>query len=91
MDNISIENDITNKIHGIEITNSILNENNKYITLEYINNLLIKYGISKQIDNINLFIIATTHSSYLLKSIRSKYGLKIGDELDISCQKQGKI
>jgi dsRNA-specific ribonuclease len=63
----------------------ILNEKNKLITEEFINNLLMKYDISYKVKNINNFHIAMTHISYLIRDDNNKgnktkqYQQQIGD------------
>lgn len=44
---------------------NILNEKNKYITREYIENTLKKYGIIHKVNKLEEFIIATVHISYM--------------------------
>jgi len=46
----------------------ILNEKNKLITLEYINNMLVNYGVSHKIKKLDDFHTAMTHESYLVRS-----------------------
>lgn len=43
----------------------ILNESNKYITKEYIENTLKMYGVEYKVSNIDIFIMATTHNTYI--------------------------
>jgi ribonuclease III len=45
----------------------ILNEHNKFITIEYIETLFKQYGIDYKVNNIEIFKRATTHTSYIHK------------------------
>lgn len=47
----------------------ILNEQNIYITKEYIESTLAKYDIKYQVKNLSLFQIAVTHISYLNRDL----------------------
>lgn len=63
---------------SVPITYHILNEKNKYITQEFINLLLIKYGIKKiKIKNMNNFQIAMTHETYMTSYVEDEQFLKL--------------
>jgi len=51
-----------------DIKNHILNEKNKLITNDFINNLLKKYNCNHQVKNLDLFQLAMIHISYLEKT-----------------------
>lgn len=56
---------------NINYTNYILNEKNKYITKEFIHELLEKYGIKYKVNNLEFFNRAMTHDSYLERDFTS--------------------
>jgi ribonuclease-3 len=49
------------------LINYILNEKNRIITKDYIKNTLQAYGIDYQLNDLKLFTISMTHSSYINK------------------------
>jgi len=55
----------------------ILNEKNKYITEEFINNILQKYKIKHTIKNLQIFQLAFIHKSYMNKYIETDNNIKI--------------
>lgn len=56
-------------IDNIDPKMYILNENNIYITKQYIETTLEKHGIQYKVNDLGLFQIAMTHNSYLNKDI----------------------
>lgn len=68
-----------------DLTPFIINEHNKLITTEFINNILKKYNINFSVKNIDNFNIAMTHISYLIRDNNFKgnkakqYQQQIGD------------
>lgn len=60
-------NDTIKNIGKDNLINYILNEKNRIITKDYIKNTLLNYGIEYQVNDIKLFNIAMTHSSYIYK------------------------
>ncbi|CAH6421489.1 Ribonuclease III [uncultured virus] len=61
----------------------ILNEKNKWITGEYIENLLKKYSTICKLKNIDSFRIATTHKSYLIRDENYYKNNKFKHQLDL--------
>jgi dsRNA-specific ribonuclease len=61
----------------------ILNENNIYITKEYIENILKKYKINHKVKNLNNFQIAFTHPSYIIRDLKNDRIVKIIKEKNI--------
>jgi len=61
----------------------LLNENNKYIEPEFINNLLKKYGINYKIKDIKIFQQAMTHSSYIFRDYANDKLIKMIKEKNI--------
>lgn len=55
------------KIGKDNLINYILNEKNRVITKDYIKNTLQNYGIDYQVNDLKLFTISMTHSSYINK------------------------
>lgn len=55
----------------------ILNEQNKYITLDFVYSLLSKYDIKTKIKNLSLFQQAMTHESYILRDFKNDKGDKL--------------
>jgi hypothetical protein len=55
------------KIGKDNLINYILNEKNRVITKDYIKNTLQNYGIEYQVNDLKLFTISMTHSSYINK------------------------
>ena len=81
---------IVNKIGYDGLVDYQHNENNQQVTTKIINNILKKYDIHHQVNDIELFEIALTHESYIkknfteIKNIKSIFmGIKMiyGDEL----------
>lgn len=66
----------TNKIGKSNLINYILNEKNRVITKEYIKNTLANYGIEYQVNDIKLFQIAMTHTSYIKKDLTNLKNFK---------------
>ncbi len=58
------------------LINYILNEKNRVITKEYIRNTLVNYGIDYQVNDIRLFQIAMTHTSYMKKDFKNSKNFK---------------
>ncbi len=58
------------------LINYILNEKNRVITKEYIRNTLSNYGIDYQVNDIRLFQIAMTHTSYIKKDFKNAKNFK---------------
>jgi ribonuclease-3 len=56
-----------NTVGKNNLINYILNEKNRVITKEYIKNTMANYGIEYQVNDIRLFQIAMTHTSYTKK------------------------
>lgn len=54
----------------------ILNEKNKWITSEFIENMLAKYKVNYKITNLEDFKKATIHTSYLIKSSEDFFNSK---------------
>lgn len=65
---------------------NILNEKNKFITKEFINNLLLKHNISYKIKNIDIFQQSMTHPTYTEKNYEPSTSSK--KKLDVSCSEQ---
>ena len=61
----------------------LLNENNKYIEPEFINNLLKKYGVNYKIKDIKIFQQAMTHSSYIYRDFSNDKLIKMIKEKNI--------
>ena len=55
----------------------VLNENNKYITKEYIEKVLKKYGINHKVKNLERFQQSVTHSSYIERDLKNDRIVKI--------------
>mgnify|MGYP001446330767 CR=1 FL=1 len=66
-ENVNEQNE--NIIKCPDIALYILNEKNKYISREFINDLLKKYDINIEIKNLEIYQCAMTHESYLLKNV----------------------
>ncbi len=58
------------------LINYILNEKNRVITKEYIRNTMENYGINYQVNDIRLFQIAMTHTSYIKKDYTNSKNFK---------------
>ncbi len=58
------------------LINYILNAKNRVITKEYIRNTLSNYGIDYQVNDIRLFQIAMTHTSYIKKDFKNAKNFK---------------
>ena len=58
------------------LINYILNEKNRVITKEYIRNTLSNYGIEYKVNDIKLFQIAMTHTSYIKKDFTNSKNFK---------------
>jgi ribonuclease-3 len=58
------------------LINYILNEKNRVITREYIKNTMNNYGIDYQVNDIKLFQIAMTHTSYIKKDLTNSKNFK---------------
>lgn len=80
-------NKITSTIKQIydnsELLPYVLNENNKYITSEFIEAVLKKYNIKHKVKNLELFQIAMTHSSYMERDLKQDRLSKLIKEKDI--------
>ena len=61
----------------------ILNEKNKYITVEYINNLLNKYGTQYKINKLEIYQQAMTHESYINRDLKNDKIIKMIKEKDL--------
>lgn len=69
--------------------NHMLNENNIYISDNFINNILEKYGLNYKITDKKTFQIAMTHISYLDKiTLKEKTALLLKDIPPISNEKK---
>jgi ribonuclease-3 len=57
-------------LHPADVIPYILNEKNQLISEEYVLKLIAKYGVKgvKKINDMNLFVMSMTHSSYLLRN-----------------------
>lgn len=66
-----------------EICLYILNENNIFITKEHIENVLLKYGVKHKVQNIDRYIQAMTHSSYVDRDLRNDRIVKIIKEKNL--------
>jgi dsRNA-specific ribonuclease len=60
-----------------EIKLYILNEKNKYITIDFIEGTLKKYGIDYKINDISIFQLAMTHTSYIDKDFKNDKNFKM--------------
>ncbi len=58
------------------LINYILNEKNRVITKEYLRNTMENYGINYQVNDIRLFHIAMTHTSYIKKDYTNSKNFK---------------
>lgn len=58
------------------LINYILNEKNRVITKEYIRTTMANYGIEYQVNDIKLFQIAMTHTSYIKKDFTNSKNFK---------------
>ncbi len=58
------------------LINYILNEKNRVITKEYLRNTMENYGINYQVNDIRLFQIAMTHTSYIKKDYTNSKNFK---------------
>jgi len=56
------------KVGKENLINYILNEKNRVITKDYVKNTLSNYGIDYQINDLKLFTMSMTHSSYITKN-----------------------
>ena len=65
-----------NNIGKSNLINYILNEKNRVITKEYIRTTLANYGIEYQVNDIKLFQIAMTHTSYIKKDFTNPKNFK---------------
>ncbi len=65
-----------NSVGKSNLINYILNEKNRVITKEYIKNTLANYGIEYQVNDIKLFQIAMTHTSYIKKDYTNPKNFK---------------
>ncbi len=65
-----------NTIGKNNLINYILNEKNRVITKEYIRNTMANYGIEYQVNDIKLFQIAMTHTSYIKKDFTNPKNFK---------------
>lgn len=54
----------------------VLNENNKYITTKFIQDLLMKYNIKYNVKDLSLFQTAMVHTSYLKRDLSNDKILK---------------
>jgi dsRNA-specific ribonuclease len=52
-----------------DLSSYILNDKNKYITVEYINNLLIKYNVDYKVRDIEKYQRAMSHVSYIKRDL----------------------
>lgn len=77
--------DDTNSDQDSEIDYSlyILNEKNRYITKDFINKMLTKYGIKYQIKDLKLFQKALTHDSYLIRDFKNDKIVKLVKEKEL--------
>jgi len=57
-----------NYASDVDLSLYILNEKNKLITTNYIENILQKYGVNHKVKNLEPFQMAMVHISYLIKS-----------------------
>jgi ribonuclease-3 len=58
------------------LINYILNEKNRVITKDYIKIVMANYGIEYQVNDIKLFHIAMTHTSYIKKDFTNSKNFK---------------
>jgi len=65
-----------NYVGKSNLINYILNEKNRVITKEYIRNTLSNYGIEYKVNDIKLFQIAMTHTSYIKKDYTNSKNFK---------------
>ena len=65
-----------NNVGKSNLINYILNEKNRVITKEYIRNTLSNYGIEYKVNDIKLFQIAMTHTSYIKKDYTNSKNFK---------------
>ena len=66
-----------------ELLSFVLNEYNKYITIEFIENTLKKYGLVHKVKNLSKFQIAMTHSSYMERDLKQDRLSKLVKEKDL--------
>jgi len=66
-----------NELNDMDLSLYILNESNKYITKEYIEKMLQKYGVTHCVSDLSVFQRALTHTSYLKKDERTDKTLKL--------------
>jgi dsRNA-specific ribonuclease len=76
------------QLHHDSMTNDdlmpyVLNEYNRYITIQYINVTLQKYGANHKVKDLRLFQIAVTHSSYMIRDLRQDRLQKLVKEKDL--------
>lgn len=69
----------------------ILNDKNKLITREFVNNIFKKFDIPHKVIDINLYILAMTHQSYCITSyIPGIHGFHRTTELSSNCNRDVK-
>jgi dsRNA-specific ribonuclease len=65
------------KLSNDDLLLYVLNEHNQYITKEAVEKILSRYGIRYNVTNLELFKMATVHTSYLKRDLKSDKTLRL--------------